>query len=131
MSLIDALKKQVADVLAGKGGPEAEAATIHPGVFAGVVDLLQKKGLAALVEELKAKGLSNVVASWVGKGENLPISADQLRAALGPEAIETIAQKAGLPPGEATALLAKILPGLVDKLTPEGNVPAETGSTPS
>jgi uncharacterized protein YidB (DUF937 family) len=56
------------------------------------------------------------------EGANPPISAEQVRAALGPDSLEALAQKVGLPPGQASAVLAHILPGLVDKLTPEAHV---------
>lgn len=84
--------------------------------------MLEQRGMASLVEEFKSKGLGDVVSSWIGHGANLPISAEKLRSVIGPEQIEAIAQRAGLPAGEATALLAKVLPGLVDKLTPQGTI---------
>ena len=118
MSLFDSLKSQLKDALGSS--PEAAAAAANPGLMSGILDMLQKQGLASLVEKFKEHGLSQVVHSWIGKGENLPISADMLHKVLSPETIEAIAQKAGIPAGQATALLAKILPSLVDKMTPDG-----------
>lgn len=122
MSVFDSLKKQAADAIGARLGGDAAEAAVHPGLFAGVVEMIQAHGVAAIVEKLKKGGLSETVASWVGTGVNLSISAEQLRSALGPETIEALAQKAGLPPGEASALLAKLLPGVVDRLTPNGRV---------
>jgi len=64
-----------------------------------------------------------VVNSWVGSGQNQPVSPGQLGSALGPSIIKMLAQKSGLPEEELTKQLSQILPGLVDKLTPNGRVP--------
>ncbi len=123
MGLFDELKQRITSGLGFPAdAPEAAAAAEHPNLLAGVVEMLEKRGVSSLVEEFKSKGLGDVVSSWVGNGANLPISAEKLRSVIGPEQIEAIAQRAGLPEGEATALLAKILPGLVDKLTPQGAI---------
>jgi uncharacterized protein YidB (DUF937 family) len=120
MGILDELKQKIASGLGLPTGAGEEAES--PAFMAGVIEMLEKKGVASLIEEFKKKGLGEVVASWVGHGENLPISADTLRSVISPEAIEALAQKVGMPPGEATALLAKVLPGIVDKLTPGGVV---------
>ena len=56
-------------------------------------------------------------------GSNLPISADQVKQALGPEKLDQLAQQTGLDTGTLASQLSNLLPGLVDKLTPDGNVP--------
>jgi uncharacterized protein YidB (DUF937 family) len=118
MSPLDTLKSQIESVL---GLSKDEAATASsPDFLSGFAEMLQKLGLSSLVEKFKEHGLSDVIHSWIGKGENLPISAEKLHQILGPDTIEALAQKVGLPPGKATELLAKILPGLVDKMTPNG-----------
>jgi uncharacterized protein YidB (DUF937 family) len=124
MSLFESLRTQVVNALTGQSGAGtgAERANVPSGLFDGVVAMIRDRGVASLVESLNKAGLADTVASWVGTGKNLPISADQLRSALGPETIEALATRAGLPPGEASALLAKFLPGLVDHLTPGGTV---------
>ena len=55
-------------------------------------------------------------------GENQPITPEQIEHGLGPEVIETLAARLGLPPGEASALLSKYLPQIIDKLTPHGTI---------
>lgn len=81
-------------------------------------------GLPGLVAKFQQAGLGDVVASWVGKGENLPITSEQLSAVLGSDALSGMAGKLGLNPNELATQLSGLLPGLVDQLTPEGQVPA-------
>lgn len=80
-------------------------------------------GLPALLEKLRAGGLGEVADTWVGTGDNMPVSAQGLTAALGADQISAIAAKTGLPEEAVASGLAKALPGIVDKLTPEGLVP--------
>lgn len=68
--------------------------------------------------------MGDVVASWVGTGQNLPISAEQLHSILGSEQVAAIAQKVGVSPADASSVLAKMLPEVVNHLTPNGQVPA-------
>lgn len=84
-------------------------------------------GLPALLEKLKDGGLREVIDTWVGTGDNMPVSAGGLSRALGPETIAGIAGKLGLPEDEVAAGLASALPEVVDKLTPEGFVPDADG----
>lgn len=132
MSLFDAIKKQVTDALKGEGG--AAATEVHPGVFDGVVAMIRDRGLSSLIESLEKGGLADAVKSWIGHGENVPVTGDQIKAALGSDALENLAKQAGISIQDVTAALAKILPGLVDKLTPTGVVvdkPEVLGAEPS
>ncbi len=83
----------------------------------------QSGGISGLAEQFAAKGLSHIVSSWIGTGQNLPISSEQLQSVLGSEQVQAIAAKAGISPEAANAGLAQILPQLVDRLTPDGQVP--------
>ena len=69
--------------------------------------------------------MGDVIGSWVGKGENAPISGGQLQDALGSDAISGIAQKLGINAATLLPMLATLLPTLIDQLTPKGQVPAE------
>lgn len=79
-------------------------------------------GLAGLVNQFAAKGLGDIVQSWVGTGNNLPISQDQIQQALGSGRIGEIAQKLGISPEQASAQLAEWLPKAVDTATPNGRI---------
>jgi len=83
----------------------------------------QPGGLSGLLQCFHEKGLGGLAASWVGTGQNLPITADQIQHVLGSEQVKQLAAKAGISPETASATLSQLLPNLVDKLTPNGQVP--------
>ena len=80
-------------------------------------------GLGGLVEKFNQAGMGDVIGSWIGKGENLPISADQIKEVLGSDAVTNVAAKLGVDPSQAAARLSEMMPGLIDRLTPHGQVP--------
>lgn len=82
-----------------------------------------KGGIAGLVEQFTSCGLGEIASSWVGTGQNLPISPEQLQSALGTAQIEAVASKTGISPEAASVELVQILPELIDRLTPNGEVP--------
>lgn len=93
------------------------------------MDMLnQNGGLSGVLEKFKEGGLAEQAASWVGTGENLPISADQIASVLGNSQIGEIATKFGIDPNTLSAQIAEHLPAIVDKLTPNGEVPSESGN---
>ncbi len=79
-------------------------------------------GLSGLIEKLRQGGLSEVVASWISTGANLPVSSDQLQSALGGEFVSSLVKQTGLDANSVLGGLAKVLPGLIDKATPDGAV---------
>jgi len=80
-------------------------------------------GLGGLLDKLQKGGLGDVANSWIGSGQNKPVSPGQLGPALGPDIIKTLAQRSGLSEEEIARQLSQILPGVVDKLTPNGRMP--------
>jgi uncharacterized protein YidB (DUF937 family) len=74
----------------------------------------------------QSKGLGDVVNSWISTGQNMPISADQVTNALGADQVNSMAAQAGVSPMAAGGSLAAILPMLIDKLTPNGQVPHQS-----
>jgi uncharacterized protein YidB (DUF937 family) len=84
-------------------------------------------GLEGLVRSFRQKGLGGVVDSWVSTGQNQPISADQISQALGSDKIAGLAQSLGLSQGDLSSKLAQMLPQVVDKLTPNGQIPDSSG----
>jgi uncharacterized protein YidB (DUF937 family) len=80
-------------------------------------------GLGGLLGKLQQGGLGDVANSWVGSGQNQPVSPGPLGSALGPNIIKTLAQQSGISEEELTKQLAQVLPGVVDKLTPNGRLP--------
>jgi len=80
-------------------------------------------GLAGLVEKFQQGGLGEIAQSWVGTGQNLPISAEQLSGVLGKDTIAGMAGQLGLNSGDLLGQLTQMLPQVVDKLTPQGQIP--------
>lgn len=89
-------------------------------------------GLAGLVQHFEQGGLGEVVGSWISNGQNLPISAEQLQSALGGHpALAGLLQQAQGPQGQALlGQLAQMLPELVNRMTPQGQLPASAAESP-
>lgn len=83
----------------------------------------QVGGVEGLVRAFQNGGLGDIVNSWVGTGQNLPVSAEQLQAVLGSEQIGAMASQLGISQAQAGGQLAELLPRVVDLLTPNGQVP--------
>ncbi len=113
MGLLD----QLAGELLGGSGDASPVLQIAQQLLQG-----HEGGLAGLLAQLNQGGLADQVKSWVGTGANLPVSADQLSAALGPAVIGKLAAALGMDAGTVTNQLAQGLPQLVDTLTPGGSV---------
>ncbi|KAF3998466.1 YidB family protein [Glaciimonas immobilis] len=84
-------------------------------------------GLSGLLGKLQAAGLGDAVSSWIGNGQNQAISPAQVQQALGGGHLEQLAQATGLSESETASHLSEILPGLIDKLTPNGQIPDAGG----
>ena len=82
-------------------------------------------GLRDLVERFKQGGQGQAADSWVAKGPNQPVGADQLAQAIGPQVLDTLAQRTGLSREDLLSRLTRELPAAVDKFTPEGRLPTE------
>ena len=80
-------------------------------------------GLGAMLGKAQQHGLGDVVSSWIGQGQNLPISVDQIQHLLGSDTLGHLAKQLGMPAGDAASQLSKLLPDVVDKLTPQGHLP--------
>ncbi len=92
-------------------------------VILGLVN--EHGGLPGLISQLQRSGLGDHAASWVGTGENLPLSPEQLQAFLGSGKLQALASQLGLEPGQAAGSLADFLPKAVDRMTPQGQLPEE------
>jgi uncharacterized protein YidB (DUF937 family) len=95
---------------------------------AGVLQMIQSHpgGINGLVEAFNSNGLGGVVSSWVGTGANQPATGAQMQQVLGSDKVQALAQKLGVSPEAASSTLAQLLPTLIDKLTPNGQVPAQS-----
>lgn len=109
------------------GGQQAQGANpllqVAMSLLAGSQGQGSGAGLGGLIDAFQRNGLGEQVQSWIGTGQNLPISAEQLQQALGGDRLGGIAQQLGMSQGDASSGLASLLPQLIDQLTPQGSVP--------
>lgn len=80
-------------------------------------------GLDGLIGMFNANGLLSILASWIGLGENESIMPEQIAQVFGPDRLQQFARSAGISAHRAPHVLADLLPGIVDKLTPGGKLP--------
>jgi uncharacterized protein YidB (DUF937 family) len=75
------------------------------------------------VNQFQRQGFGDTVRSWVGTGQNQPISPDEIHKVLGSDTMNQLAAKLGMTPQELATKLSTVLPQAIDKLTPAGVVP--------
>jgi uncharacterized protein YidB (DUF937 family) len=80
-------------------------------------------GLGGLIDQFQKKGLGDVVDSWVNRGKNQAVAPDQVSVALGGDVVDELSRRTGLPRDQVVAELSRMLPNVVDKLTPDGRLP--------
>jgi uncharacterized protein YidB (DUF937 family) len=118
MGLLDQLKSGLAEKLGGKSNLSS--------MVEHAMDLINNPGtggLSGLIETFKNKGLSDVVSSWIGTGQNLPVSIEQIMQVIGSDRIQQIAQKVNISKDTAAQHLSELLPQIIDQLTPNGKLP--------
>lgn len=81
-------------------------------------------GLPGLISAFHQSGLGSAVSSWVGTGPNQEVSGEQVQSALGTSQVQEVASKLGVPTEVASGVIAQLLPGIIDHLTPNGQVPS-------
>lgn len=118
MGLLDQILGGVGGALNQQGGGQGG------GLLSVLMQLVggQPGGLQGLLAKLTEGGMGQHVQSWVGTGQNMPISADQLSQALGGGQLAQLAQQFGLSQDHLAGGLSKLLPDVVDKLTPTGEL---------
>jgi uncharacterized protein YidB (DUF937 family) len=105
----------------GGGAQQSGGTAAQPASNEGAGGMLA--GLGGLLDKLQQGGLGNATNSWVSGGQNQPVPPNQLGSALGPDVVKTLAKQSGLSEDELTKQLSQVLPGLVDKMTPNGRLP--------
>ena len=114
--------------LGGSLGSLMGMAANNPQLLQVVVDLLGNQspvgGLPGLLARFQQAGLGDAVASWLGNGPNAALSGEQLGRVLGEGPLAQIAAQLGVGQGDAAGQLSQLLPGLIDRLTPNGQLPA-------
>jgi uncharacterized protein YidB (DUF937 family) len=124
MGLLDSVVGSVLNNAGGQQGGGGGLGALLPVITGMLSNDGQGGGMSGLVEKFQQAGMGDVVKSWIGTGENMPISADQITQALGSDTVTNIAAKLGVDPSQAAGSLSEMLPGIIDKLTPNGEAPA-------
>ena len=119
----------------GSGGGAPTQRNFAPGAGGGIADVLGQAlgggaggggaagGLGGLLEQLQRTGFAEQADSWVGRGANKPISPDAMTQIFGRDGLEQISRQAGISEDEASQGLSQLLPEVVDRMTPQGEVP--------
>ena len=82
-------------------------------------------GLGGLIKQFQQKGFGNTIDTWINTGANQDISSDQISDALGRDVVDELSRRTGLSRDQVVEELSRLLPGTVDKLTPEGRLPTQ------
>ena len=127
MGLLDSVIGALTGGMGGQGRGDSQGALLN-----AVIAMLANGqgqggaggGLGDLIGKFTQGGLGDVIGSWIGHGQNAPISGDQLSNVLGSDMISDLAARLGLSHEEAAGQLSQVLPQVVDRLTPQGHAPA-------
>jgi len=123
MGILDSLENSLENSPALKGALGQLGAAVLPAVLSEVTGTGGQGGLSAVVAKLEQAGFGEQVRSWIGNGQNLPISADQLQEVLGSDTVKQLAARFNIPIDQVSQVLARELPQAVDKASPDGNLP--------
>lgn len=118
MGLLDSVAGALTGQQGGAGGGDLLGAVI--GMLANGSSV---GGLGGLAEKFRQGGAGDVMSSWIGTGENLPLSPGQLQDVLGSDLLGQLAQQFGLNSDDLAAQLTQVLPQAVDQATPDGRLP--------
>lgn len=129
MGLLDQISGALGGALgqgqAGQAG-QAAGAGLTGALLPHVISMLSQPGaLSNLTAGFQNAGLGNVLQSWLSSGQNLPISGDQVKQVLGADNVAALGARAGVSESEASTALSGLLPSVIDKLSPSGNMPAQ------
>jgi uncharacterized protein YidB (DUF937 family) len=119
MGLLDSLENSPAF----KGALSQLGAAVLPVVLGEVLGNGGQGGLTAIVAKLQQAGLGDQVKSWIGNGQNLPITAEQLQQVLGSDTVKQLAARFNIPVDQLARVLAQQLPKAVDHASPDGKLP--------
>jgi len=119
--------KLLGGAMSGGQAGQAGAAQTNGAALEHLLGLINNPsvgGLSGLSQKFQSAGLGHLISGWISNGPNPPASAGQVQQALGPDQIAAYAQKLGIPPEQAAGIVAKLLPHIVDHLTPDGSIPS-------
>jgi uncharacterized protein YidB (DUF937 family) len=113
--------KNLQDMLARIGGQDGQE-----GGLGALSKLFSSNGgMQGMMSKLSQNGMGHQVQSWIGHGQNQPVSGDQIHGALDPNSMKQFAQQTGQSPEQASSHVAQVLPEMMNQATPEGKMPKE------
>lgn len=119
------IESLIKDVVGSQGSSAGADPGQQHGIVTGLLHMISSQGgVGGFTDHLRNNGLGSQVDSWVGNGENQAVAPQQVQSALGQNRITELAQRAGVSPAIAGTIAATVLPMLINKLTPGGQVPA-------
>ena len=125
MGLLDGLLGSMMGGMMGGGTSAQSAQGANPMIMMALQVLQQNGGIQGLLAKFQQAGMGQQAQSWIGTGQNMPISADALSQIFGQGQLGQIAQQLGMSHEQVASGLAQSLPQVVDHMTPGGEIPAE------
>ncbi len=123
MGLLDGL---LGSVLGGMAGPQNQAQGGGQLLQMVLTMLQQNGGIEGLLAKMQQAGYGGQAQSWIGTGQNQPVPPDALSQIFGQGQLADIARQLGMSREDAAGGLARTLPDVVDRMTPEGRIPEDT-----
>jgi len=93
-----------------------------PSILAQALAKNNMGDLQGILNKLQEAGLNKQVASWLSDNKNIPVTKEQLRAAINDKQLQEIARSLGIPVDQALDVLTKYLPAAVDQASPSGQL---------
>ena len=129
-----ALGSVLGGMLGGRGGPagvpagRAGAGSNRTALLVMLLPLAMRwvqrnGGMNAVLEKFRQKGMVRQTQSWVDTGENQPLDEQSVEQVVGRDELAQMAQRLGVPEEQIAQALAEIMPEMVDKMTPQGQLP--------
>jgi uncharacterized protein YidB (DUF937 family) len=112
----------------GKASPTSESVDPVPQSPTQVPDTTPGDvlgGLGGLIRQFQQNGFGDAINSWIGTGPNKSVAPGQISNALGPEIIDALSERTGLPKDQVSQVLSQVLPMIIDQLTPQGKLPSQ------
>jgi uncharacterized protein YidB (DUF937 family) len=124
MGMLDGL---LGSIMGGMGGSTGSGGQPQSPLLAIALQMLQQNGgIEGILGKFQQAGFGEQADSWVSTGQNMPIDPGALGQIFGQGELGQIARQTGMSRDEVSGGLADLLPGLIDKMTPQGQVPAES-----
>jgi uncharacterized protein YidB (DUF937 family) len=119
-------KVALTDILGKLGGQQGQQGGVQ-----AISQLFGTNDLNGILSTLQSNGMDQHVQSWLGSGQNMPISGNDIKSVVDPQQLSQLAQRQNMSPDQLTNHVAQALPHLVDQATPNGQVPQQGGSMDS